>query len=108
MIDLLPRSLPYLEFIRGKPCLVCGKSGVDAHHLERVGAGNSRKRPSYRHFSTIALCRIHHTEIHQLGTSGFLTKYGQPGLRFDLYREALSLVIEFFSGQEQPFFRDKG
>ena len=41
----------YIEFIKAKPCLVCGALGVDAHHLEAVGMGSNRKRESKRDYS---------------------------------------------------------
>lgn len=102
MLDLLSQSLGYLDFIRGKDCLICGKPG-EPDHLEEVGMGNSRKKLSYRHLSAVPLCRLHHDLRHKWGTYDF---EGDHSL--NVYREALSLFIEYLSGTAQPFFRDKG
>ena len=99
--DLLARSVDYPAFIRGKPCLVCGVDGVDAHHLEAVGMGNNRKRESYRHLTCVPLCREHHGEVHAIGLS-MLGKDVNP------YREALPLLIEFLTGTPAPFHNDQG
>jgi len=106
MTDLLPVSLHYVDFIRGKPCLVCGKPG-EPDHLEEVGMGNNRKKPSMRHFSCVSLCRVHHSARHQLGLVEFQTKYAPPGTTLNLYREALASLLGYLSGIPRPFHNDR-
>jgi len=108
MTDLLANSRDYLDFIRTKPCLVCGSETVDAHHLVIMGRGKSA-RSSYRHFSAVPLCREHHTLWHSPGNDDFEIKFAPPGKpRLNLFKEALAFFIEWQTGVEQPFFRDKG
>ncbi len=107
-IDLLSQSKEYLDFIRVKPCLICGVYGVDAHHMEEIGTGNNSKKLSFRHFSAIPLCRVHHTLYHSPGITTFEVQFAPPGKRLHLYREALSLFLEWQSGISNPFHNDKG
>ena len=94
---LLDHSLDYLDFVRSKPCSVqnhkCSGRIVPAH-LETVGMGRNRKRPSLIHWSAVPLCNYHH--IAQEGhTARFNAKYD-----IDLWRYAMQLTIEFLTGQE--------
>lgn len=52
------RSKKYLEWIRGKPCEVCGGK-AEAHHVRRLrwGAGTSTKPHDY---VCVSRCREHH------------------------------------------------
>ena len=52
------RNQAYLNFIRSKPCIVCGAK-AEAHHIRRSywGAGTSMKPHDY---VTIPLCSDHH------------------------------------------------
>lgn len=104
MTDLLSQSKEYLAFIRTKDCLVCGKPG-EPDHLEEIGMGNNRKKSSYRHFSAVPLCRRHHDQRHQLNLTEFYQNYNDHSLV--LYREALSLFIEFLTGISTPFHNDR-
>ena len=80
----------YIEFIKAKPCLVCGSMGVDAHHLEAVGMGNNRRAETKRDYSCVPLCREHHTEYHRIGVNGFQEKYG-----FNIWKDAFNLLREY-------------
>ena len=104
-VSLMGRSLEFLEYIKTKPCAVenaeCYGSVVPAH-IATVGAGNSKKKLSLRHYSTVPLCGKHHGE--QEGkTLEFGIKY-----KIDLGLYFLSLVIEFLTGLGQPWHNDKG
>lgn len=57
----------YLDWLRQRPCAVCGAQGSEAAHVRRVanGAGTGIK-PEY---SAIPLCRTHHQLQHQQGES---------------------------------------
>jgi len=78
-------SLDYLNYIRKLPCSVCGQQ-AEPHHLEAIGMGMNRKKPTPRHYSAIPLCREHHTEIHW-NRQKFEEKY-----RFNSWKEAFKLV----------------
>ena len=80
----------YIEFIKAKPCLVCGALGVDAHHLEAVGMGSNRKMRTKKDYTCVPLCRGHHQEYHALGLNKFQEKY-----RFNVWRDAFNLLREW-------------
>ena len=98
-------TLDHLPFVRSKPCSVKSpdcKGPIIAHHLKAVGSGNDRKRPSYRHLSTVPLCGFHHIHIHGIGLKAFEEKY-----EINMFEYALSLVIEDIFGRSEPFFNDQ-
>lgn len=79
------RSKKYLDFIRSKPCLVCGKPGPSDPHHENLGfCGVGMKAPDTH---TVPLCRECHQRRHITGVIdnmvfsvphsiiGFLTEY---------------------------------
>jgi len=53
-----------------KYCIVCNKYGSEPHHLISVGAGGPDED-----WNMVALCRIHHHEIHNIGLFSFSKKY---------------------------------
>lgn len=53
-------------------CEICGKKGVDIHHIKSRGSGGGDHI-----FNLIKLCHSHHREIHQLGVRTFARKYEQ-------------------------------
>lgn len=55
-------------------CLVCSNNGEN-HHLIPIGIGRNRKIHRWEDYTTISLCRIHHTEIHKIGIEKFEEKY---------------------------------
>lgn len=57
------RDHNYLDWMRGQPCVMCGKHG-EPHHVRRLywGAGVSHKPHDY---CTISLCREHHDPKHE-------------------------------------------
>ncbi len=63
------RDHQYLGFVRGKPCIICGKScsRCEAHHLNDIslGGGMAEKVPDYY---TIPLCGDCHHALHDTGT----------------------------------------
>ena len=103
MPDLLGLSIDYPAFTRTHSCLVCGDEKVDAHHLKKVGTGNNRQKPSYRHLSCVSLCRLHHGEVHSMGYEKFYKKY-----KVNLWEAGYQYLVEFISGVEAPFFNDRG
>ena len=67
--------------------MVCGKSPVDADHLEAIGMGGDRKKPTLKDFSCIPLCRIHHRERHDMGNIRFEKKHN-----LNLWKEVFYLL----------------
>jgi len=65
------KSRKYLDFIRGKRCLVyrCGKK-AEAHHVNHpwFGRGVGKKSTDY---ATLPLCQEHHFILGELGEKTF-------------------------------------
>ena len=59
------RDKRHLEFVSSQPCLVCGRSPADAHHL-RFAEARALSRKVSDEF-TVPLCRIYHRELHSRG-----------------------------------------
>ena len=59
------RDKRHLDYVASKPCLVCGRSPSDAHHL-RFTEPRALGRKVSDEF-TVPLCRIHHREVHDRG-----------------------------------------
>lgn len=56
----LVRCRDYLQFIRGKACLLCDRDGVDAHHYGPHGLG--KKAPDWL---AVPLCADCHRMVHE-------------------------------------------
>jgi hypothetical protein len=59
------RDRDHLRFVAAQPCLVCGRTPSDPHHIkfaEQVAMG---RRVSDRF--TVPICRLHHRELHRRG-----------------------------------------
>jgi hypothetical protein len=59
------RDKTHLKFVASQPCLVCGRSPADAHHL-RFTQQRAMGRKVSDEF-TVPLCRAHHQENHRFG-----------------------------------------
>jgi hypothetical protein len=59
------RDRDHLKFVSTQPCLACGRSPSDAHHL-KFAQGRALGRKVSDEFS-VPLCRAHHRELHQRG-----------------------------------------
>jgi len=59
------RDKAHLKFVASQPCLVCGRSPTDAHHL-RFTQPRAMGRKASDEF-TVPLCRTHHRENHRFG-----------------------------------------
>ena len=57
------RDKDHRAFVASKPCLVCGRSPADAHHL-RFAQPRAMGRKVSDEF-TVPLCRIHHRGLHR-------------------------------------------
>lgn len=102
---MLGFSLYHLDLVRSKPCAAKGPEcwgDIVAAHLVTVGAGNSKRKPSLRHFATIPLCAGHHQE--QEGRTMVFNR----AHKIDLGLYALQLTIETCTGIEACWHNDKG
>ena len=59
------RDKDHRQFVAGHPCLVCGRSPADAHHL-RFAQPRALGRKVSDEF-TVPVCRVHHRELHRHG-----------------------------------------
>ena len=83
-------SLKYLDNIRGCYCLICFSENPDPDHLEAIGMGGNRKKPTLKHYTCVPLCRLHHSERHAIGTTEFQAKY-----KINIWKEAFKLLREY-------------
>ena len=67
-----------------RKCAVCGKA-ADIHHCEgsRIGAGVDREKVHPLGREVLPLCRVHHTELHAMPESEFITKYHLQKVKLD-------------------------
>jgi hypothetical protein len=59
------RNKVHLSFVASQPCLVCGRSPADAHHLRFTQPRAMGLKVSDEF--TVPLCRIHHRDVHSHG-----------------------------------------
>jgi hypothetical protein len=59
------RDKEHRRFVATQPCLICGRSPADAHHL-RFAQPRALGRKVSDEF-TVPVCRVHHRELHRHG-----------------------------------------
>jgi hypothetical protein len=59
------RDKAHLKFVASQPCLICGRSPADAHHLRFTQSRAMGLKVSDEF--TVPLCRIHHRDVHSHG-----------------------------------------
>ena len=59
------RDRDHLRFVATQPCLVCGRTPSDAHHVKFAEARAMGRKVSDRF--TVPICRLHHRELHRRG-----------------------------------------
>jgi ERF superfamily/Protein of unknown function (DUF968) len=59
------RDKDHRKFVSSQPCVVCGRTPVDAHHL-RFAQPRALSRKVSDEF-TVPVCRVHHRELHRHG-----------------------------------------
>ena len=80
------RSEKYLAFIRGLPCIICGKD-AEACHINEPGRGMGQKDSDLQ---TIPMCNLHHMESHK-DIVEFCKKRNK-----DIYKEQLKCLMTYF------------
>ena len=59
------RDREHLKFVASQPCLVCGRTPSDAHHIKFAEQRAMGRKVSDRF--TVPICRLHHRELHRRG-----------------------------------------
>jgi ERF superfamily len=59
------RDKDHRKFVSHQPCLICGRTPVDPHHL-RFAQPRALGRKVSDEF-TVPVCRLHHQELHRVG-----------------------------------------
>jgi hypothetical protein len=62
------RDKDHLRFVSTQPCLICGRTPADAHHLRFAQSRALGRKVSDEW--VVALCRGHHREVHRHGDEG--------------------------------------
>lgn len=90
---LLPRDESYFQFkcIQHRCCLICGRA-ADINHIDEVGMGRNRNKLDHTQARLSALCRVHHTEWHQIGNQAFCNKYRLTNLGVKVNAETLKRI----------------
>ncbi|APB85473.1 putative HNHc nuclease [Lactiplantibacillus plantarum] len=90
---LLPREQEYYLFqcCRHRVCMICGNR-ADIHHVDVIGAGLNRTHVDHTKRHVMALCRVHHSEIEQIGSVAFSAKYHVPVDGIKLDKETLKRI----------------
>lgn len=68
-----------IQCLKHRRCCICG-CAADVHHADAVGMGHNRRTYDDRLNEIIALCRIHHTKVHQIGWQRFTNMYKVYGI----------------------------
>ena len=85
-------AIEFVEFIRGKKCVVCFEN-AEPDHLNAIGMGRNRKKPDLEeHYSCVPLCRMHHTKRHSIGIEAFNIFY-----KVNLWKENRDYLLEYFT-----------
>jgi len=59
------RDRNHLRFVASQPCLCCGRTPSDAHHIKYAEARAMGRKVSDKF--TVPVCRLHHRELHRRG-----------------------------------------
>ena len=70
----ITRDRNHINFVKTLPCLVCGQTPCDAHHIRRGSNSGVGIKPGDN--LTIPLCHAHHMEVHNVGELTCLYKIG--------------------------------
>ena len=59
------RDPEHLKYVADQPCMICGRTPCEAHHLRYVQPRALGRKPSDAY--TVPLCALHHRELHARG-----------------------------------------
>jgi ERF superfamily len=59
------RDREHLKFVASQPCLICGRTPSDPHHIKFAEQRAIGRKVSDRF--TVPICRLHHRELHRKG-----------------------------------------
>jgi hypothetical protein len=59
------RDRDHLRFVAAQPCLVCGRTPSDPHHIKFAEQRSMGRKVSDRF--AVPICRLHHRELHRRG-----------------------------------------
>jgi hypothetical protein len=59
------RDREHLKFVASQPCLICGRTPSDAHHVKFADQRAMGRKVSDKF--TVPICRLHHRELHRRG-----------------------------------------
>ena len=59
------RDREHLKFVAAQPCLVCGRTPSDPHHIKFAEQRAMGRKVSDRF--TVPICRLHHRKLHRRG-----------------------------------------
>ena len=59
------RDREHLRFVASQPCLICGRTPSDAHHVKYAEQRAMSRKVSDKF--TVPVCRLHHRELHRRG-----------------------------------------
>jgi ERF superfamily len=59
------RDRDHLKYVTSQPCLVCGRTPSDAHHIKFAEPRAMGRKVSDRF--TVPICRLHHRQLHRRG-----------------------------------------
>jgi hypothetical protein len=69
------RDRDHLRFVAAQPCLVCGRTPSDPHHIKFAEQRALGRKVSDRF--TVPICRLHHRELHRRGNErAWWQRYG--------------------------------
>lgn len=68
--------------LKHKKCAVCGRTG-EIHHVDTIGMGANRNTVDDSNYRKICLCRVHHSEAHNIGVKSFSGKYHVYGVVYN-------------------------
>jgi hypothetical protein len=97
------RDREHLKFVTSQPCLVCGRTPSDAHHIKFAEQRAMGRKVSDRF--TVPVCRLHHRELHRQGNE--LAWWGSKGIdplisAASLWSDTHSAVTAFADDQPTP------
>jgi len=93
------KNVEYLEYIRGKPCVLCGAPGIPHHFgLGEQGKGIGTKCDDTY---TVPLCPVHHDWIHE-GRSGMSKEK-----LFNMFYTHRVRLMNFFNQRKEMYYGSK-